>query len=153
MWGDLTINLLGFVIFIPIKSVIQAKKLLFMGNEFGQFLEWKYDYQLEWVNLEDDLNKKMQDFTSQLNAFYKEHNVLWQIDDNYDGIEIIDADNTDQTVLSFIRKNKDGDMLICVFNMEPVERKDFTIGVPVAGIYEGSLEYRNGRIWWCLERT
>ena len=55
---------------------------------------------------------------------------------SWDGLEIIDADNTDQSVLSFIRKNDKGDMLVCVFNMAPVERKDFTIGVPVAAIYE-----------------
>ena len=55
---------------------------------------------------------------------------------SYDGIEIIDADNRDQSVLSFIRKGKKGDMLVCVFNMAPVERPDFTIGLPVAGVYE-----------------
>ena len=107
-----------------------------MGSEFGQFLEWKYDQQLEWGNLEDDLNQKMQTFTSKLNQFYKDHKVLWQVDTSYDGIEIIDADNRDESVLSFIRKNKKGEMLICVFNMAPVERQGFTIGVPIAGLYE-----------------
>lgn len=58
------------------------------------------------------------------------------MDTSYDGLEIIDADNVDESVLSFIRKNEKGDLLVCVFNMVPVERKGFTIGVPVAGIYE-----------------
>ena len=75
-----------------------------MGSEFGQFLEWKFDYQLEWGNLEDEMNQKMQAFTSHMNAFYKDHKSLWQIDDSYDGIEIIDADNRAESVLSFIRK-------------------------------------------------
>lgn len=82
------------------------------------------------------MNAKMKYFTSQLNQFYKDHRCLWEIDTSYDGIEIIDADNRDQSVLSFIRKGKKDDMLVCVFNMAPVERKDFTIGLPVSGIYE-----------------
>ena len=112
-----------------------------MGSEFGQFLEWKYDHELEWDNLkeEDKLNLKMQGFTSHLNQFYKDNKALWQIDDSYEGLEIIDADNTAESVLSIIRKNGKGDMLVCVFNMTPVERKDFTIGVPLAGIYEEVL--------------
>ena len=107
-----------------------------MGSEWGQFLEWKCEESLEWRDLADDMNAKMQHFTSQLNQLYKEHRVLWENDLNWDGLEIIDADNIDQSVLSFIRKNDKGDMLVCVFNMVPVERKDFTIGVPVAAIYE-----------------
>ncbi|WP_019779618.1 alpha amylase C-terminal domain-containing protein, partial [Streptococcus sobrinus] len=53
-----------------------------------------------------------------------------------DGIEIIDADNTAESILSFVRRDKKGDLLVCVFNMAPVERQSFTIGVPVAGLYE-----------------
>ena len=87
-------------------------------------------------NLEDEMNAKMRRFTSQLNHFYKEHKELWEIDDSFDGLEIIDADNRDQSVLSMIRKNRKGDLLVCVFNMAPVERKDFTIGVPVSAVYE-----------------
>ncbi|SQG82859.1 glycogen branching enzyme [Streptococcus uberis] len=126
-------NLLAYQICHP------GKKLLFMGSEFGQFLEWKYDDQLVWENLDDDLNAKMLDFTSQLNAFYKENNMLWQNDMSYDGIEIIDADNKEESVLSFLRKNDKGEFLLCVFNMTPVERRDFTIGVPISGFYEEVL--------------
>lgn len=139
MWGDRynqfadLRNLLAYQICHP------GKKLLFMGSEFGQFLEWKYDDQLVWENLDDDLNAKMLDFTSQLNAFYKENNMLWQNDMSYDGIEIIDADNKEESVLSFLRKNDKGEFLLCVFNMTPVERRDFTIGVPKSGFYEEVL--------------
>ena len=61
-----------------------------MGSEFGQFLEWKSEEQLEWSNLEDPMNAKMKYFTSQLNQFYKDHRCLWEVDLSYDGIEIID---------------------------------------------------------------
>ena len=142
MWGDRYNQFAGLRNLYAYQLCHPGKKLLFMGSEFGQFLEWKHDYQLEWGNLEDEMNQKMQVFTSHMNAFYKDHKSLWQIDDSYDGIEIIDADNRAESVLSFIRKDDKGDkgdILVCVFNLTPVERKDFTIGLPVAGIYEEVL--------------
>lgn len=136
MWGDRYNQFAGLRNLYTYQICHPGKKLLFMGSEYGQFLEWKSEEQLEWSNLEDPMNAKMKYFTSQLNQFYKDHRCLWEIDTSYDGIEIIDADNRDQSVLSFIRKGKKGEMLVCIFNMVPVERKDFTIGLPVAGIYE-----------------
>ena len=142
MWGDRYNQFAGLRNLYAYQLCHPGKKLLFMGSEFGQFLEWKFDYQLEWGNLEDEMNQKMQAFTSHMNAFYKDHKSLWQIDDSYDGIEIIDADNRAESVLSFIRKDDKGDkgdFLVCVFNLAPVERQDFTIGLPVAGIYQEVL--------------
>lgn len=142
MWGDRYNQFAGLRNLYAYQLCHPGKKLLFMGSEFGQFLEWKFDYQLEWNNLEDEMNQKMQAFTSHMNGFYKDHKSLWQIDDSYDGIEIIDADNRAESVLSFIRKDDKGDkgdLLVCVFNLAPVERQDFTIGLPVAGIYQEVL--------------
>ena len=142
MWGDRYNQFAGLRNLYAYQLCHPGKKLLFMGSEFGQFLEWKFDYQLEWNNLEDEMNQKMQAFTSHMNGFYKDHKSLWQIDDSYDGIEIIDADNRAESVLSFIRKDDKGDkgdFLVCVFNLAPVERQDFTIGLPVAGIYQEVL--------------
>ena len=136
MWGDRYNQFAGLRNLLTYQICHPGKKLLFMGSEFGQFLEWKSEEQLEWGNLEDEMNAKMSRFTSQLNNFYKEHKELWEIDDSFDGLEIIDADNRDQSVLSMVRKNRKGDLLVCVFNMAPVERKDFTIGVPVSAVYE-----------------
>ena len=136
MWGDRYNQFAGLRNLLTYQICHPGKKLLFMGSEFGQFLEWKSEEQLEWGNLEDEMNAKMRRFTSKLNHFYKEHKALWEIDDSFDGLEIIDADNRDQSVLSMIRKNRKGDLLVCVFNMAPVERKDFTIGVPVSAVYE-----------------
>ena len=136
MWGDRYNQFAGLRNLLTYQICHPGKKLLFMGSEFGQFLEWKSEEQLEWGNLEDEMNAKMSRFTSQLNHFYKEHKELWEIYDSFDGLEIIDADNRDQSVLSMVRKNRKGDLLVCVFNMAPVERKDFTIGVPVSAVYE-----------------
>ena len=136
MWGDRYNQFAGLRNLYTYQICHPGKKLLFMGSEYGQFLEWKSEEQLEWSNLEDPMNAKMKYFTSQLNQFYKDHRCLWEVDLSYDGIEIIDADNRDQSVLSFIRKGKKDEMLVCVFNMAPVERHEFTIGLPVAGVYE-----------------
>ncbi|MEG0285246.1 MULTISPECIES: 1,4-alpha-glucan branching protein GlgB [Vagococcus] len=137
MWGDRykqfaqLRNLYTFLITHP------GKKLLFMGSEWGQFLEWKFNQPLEWIDLEDELNQKMQSFTSSLNDLYKNETSLWELEDSRETIEIIDADNRDDTVLSFIRKGKKKkDFLIVILNMTPVERKDFQIGVPYEGEYQ-----------------
>ncbi|MBV7390070.1 MULTISPECIES: 1,4-alpha-glucan branching protein GlgB [Enterococcus] len=137
MWGD------RYKQFAQLRNLFTyfmthpGKKLLFMGSEWGQFLEWKYDEGLEWVDLKDSLNHSMQFFTSQLNQFYKDNPALWELEESYDTIEIIDADNTNETVLSFIRKGKrKKDFLIVILNMTPVERQGFRIGVPYAGSYE-----------------
>ena len=111
MWGDRYNQFAGLRNLLTYQICHPGKKLLFMGSEFGQFLDWKSEEQLE-------------------------HKELWEIDDSFDGLEIIDADNRDQSVLSMVRKNRKGDLLVCVFNMAPVERKDFTIGVPVSAVYE-----------------
>lgn len=77
-----------------------------MGSEWGQFLEWKFDEGLEWRDLNDSMNHSMQHFTAELNDFYKNQTALWELEDSYDTIEIIDADNTGESILSFMRKGK-----------------------------------------------
>lgn len=139
MWGDRYHQFAGLRNLYAYQMFHPGKKLLFMGSEFGQFLEWKSEEQLEWQNLEDSLNHQMQYFTSQLNRFYKENRALWEIDDSYDGLRVIDADNTDETVLTIARQSRKGELLIGIFNMTPVERRDFTVGVPVPGRYEEVL--------------
>ena len=113
-----------------------GKKLNFMGNEFGQFLEWKYDEGLEWQSLEDEMNATHLDFTQALNIFYKEHRALWELDHDEEGIEILDADNAEESVLLFIRKGKKArDFLVICCNFTPIERHHVRIGVPYKGSY------------------
>ncbi|WP_086313621.1 1,4-alpha-glucan branching enzyme [Enterococcus sp. 7F3_DIV0205] len=140
MWGDRykqfaqLRNLYVYLITHP------GKKLLFMGSEWGQFLEWKSDQALEWVDLEDEMNGSMQHFTKRLNAFYQNEKSLWELDHTAETIEIIDADNSEQTVLSFIRKGKaKKDFLIVILNFSPIERQNFKVGVPFPGSYEEVL--------------
>ena len=114
-----------------------GKKLNFMGNEFGQFLEWKFHEELEWQSLEDEMNAMHLEFTKKLNEFYKESRALWEVDHHYSGIEILDADNNEESVLLFIRKGKKPrDFLIICCNFTPVERQNVRVGVPYKGNYE-----------------
>ncbi|HLR92802.1 MAG TPA: 1,4-alpha-glucan branching protein GlgB, partial [Atopostipes sp.] len=114
-----------------------GKKLNFMGNEFGQFLEWKFYEDLEWQSLDDEMNAAHLDFTKKLNHFYKENRALWECDHSPEGIEILDADNKEESVLFFMRKGtKPRDFLIICCNFTPVERQHVRVGVPYKGQYE-----------------
>jgi len=109
-------------------------------------LEWKFDHGLEWQDLSDDLNGKMQVFTQTLNQLYKEEGALWALDDQETSLEVIDADNLDETTLTFMRQGKTKkDFLIVVLNLTPVERHDFAIGVPYAGTYHELLNTEHER--------
>lgn len=134
MWGDRYQQFSGLRNLLTYQICHPGKKLLFMGQEFGQFLEWKYDWQLEW-SASDDMNDKMQTFATDLAHLYQKTPQLFELDHNDAGFEVIDADNTAESVLSFIRKDAAGQQVICIFNMAPIERRDFTIGVPLAGTY------------------
>ena len=117
-----------------------GKKLNFMGNEMAPFLEWRFYEELEWSSLDQEFNQKYQIFIKRLNHLYLDQKALNQIDDSREGTEIIDADNNNETVLSFIRKSeKERDFLVIICNFTPVERKHFRVGVPYEGIYEEML--------------
>jgi 1,4-alpha-glucan branching enzyme len=140
MWGDRYRQFAQLRTLYAYQMVHPGKKLLFMGSEWGQFLEWKYDHGLEWVDLNDPLNQKMQLFTKTLNEFYLANRALWEIDDQETTLEVIDADNTAETVLSFIRHGKrKKDFLVVAMNFTPVERRNFRIGVPYSGSYQEVL--------------
>lgn len=114
-----------------------GKKLNFMGNEIGQFLEWRFYEELEWSALNYEFNSEYQFFIKELNQLYLQQKALHELDHSWEGTEIIDADNHLETVLSFIRKSeKERDFLIIVCNFTPVERRNFRVGVPYEGIYE-----------------
>ena len=136
MWGDRYRQFAQLRTLYTFMMMHPGKKLLFMGGEWGQFLEWKFDHGLEWVDLQDEMNAKMQHFTSVLNHFYKEERPLWELGQQDATLEVIDADNHNDTVLSFIRHGKrKKDFLIVILNFTPVERRNFRIGVPYEGTY------------------
>ena len=112
-----------------------GKKLLFMGQEFGQMNEWNEDVSLEWDLLEYENHKKMQRYSKALNKLYLDYPALYKLDYNPDGFEWINCTAKDETIVVFLRKTeKEEDTLVVVCNFTPVvyERE---IGVPYKGTY------------------
>lgn len=140
MWGDRYNQFANLRNMFTFMYTHPGKKLLFMGGEYGQFLEWKYDHELEWGSLQDEANQGMLHFTKTLNQLYKDEPALWELEGTEETVEIIDADNLDESILTYIRKGKKkSDFLIVVLNLTPVERHDFNIGVPYSGTYQEIL--------------
>ena len=113
-----------------------GKKLLFMGQEFAQTIEWNYKTQLDWLALEEENHRKIHYFSEKLNKFYLENAPLWQNDDSWQGFSWISNDDYRQSVIAFRRFDDNGDEIIIVCNFVPVERRDYKIGVPYEGTYK-----------------
>ena len=114
-----------------------GKKLLFMGTEFGQFVEWREYEQLQWQVIDQyPAHKETLDFFKSLNKFYRSQPALWESDYDTSGFSWIDANNSDQSILSFIRHSKDHkETLVFICNFTPMVYHDYHIGVPKAGAY------------------
>jgi len=114
-----------------------GKKLMFMGCEFGQFIEWREYEELEWKLIDKfDMHRKTHNFFKDLNNFYKNNSELWELDYDGDGFQWIDADNNEQSIYIFIRKSKNVEKYkIFVCNFTPMVYYDFNIGVPEKGVY------------------
>ncbi|MDQ2085146.1 1,4-alpha-glucan branching protein GlgB [Herbivorax sp. ANBcel31] len=108
-----------------------GKKLLFMGCEFAQFIEWNYKQSLDWHLLDYDMHTKMQNYVRDLNALYKNEKALFEVDFHYEGFEWIDCNDNEHSIISFIRKGKDWrDSLVFLCNFTPTPHDDYRIGVP-----------------------
>ena len=112
-----------------------GKKMLFMGNEFGQEREWSHDSSLDWHLLDDPLHQGLQRWVADLNALYRENAALWN--DNPDGWAWI-SEHKDDCLLVYQRMNA-GKTLIIALNMTPVPRETYRIGVMEEGTYQERL--------------
>jgi 1,4-alpha-glucan branching enzyme len=112
-----------------------GKKLLFMGGEFGQLREWNHDRGLDWhltyLPRHDGLRRLVQ----HLNYVYRNEPALWNQDDTYEGFEWVDFHDSENSVVSFLRKSEEGEIVLFVVNATPVVRYNYRLGVPHAGFY------------------
>ena len=112
-----------------------GKKLLFMGGEFGQWNEWNHDTSLDWQLVSLPAHDGLRRLVQHLNYIYKSEPALWQLDDTYEGFDWIDLHDADNSVVSFLRKSREGDVVAFVVNATPMVRYDYRLGVPEAGFY------------------
>ena len=112
-----------------------GKKLLFMGCEFGQGDEWNHDKALDWYVLQYPLHAGVKKLVTDLNHLYRQESALHKFDFDPEGFEWIDCHDTDQSILSYLRK-ADNEAIIVILNFTPVIRENYRIGVPEKGSYE-----------------
>ena len=108
-----------------------GKKLLFMGQDFGQEREWSEARELDWFLLGEDLNRGMHDYVKELLKIYRKYPALYSIDNDWKGFEWVNADDADRSTYSFFRKDETGkNNILFVLNMTPMMREGYKVGVP-----------------------
>ena len=126
--------LFGYMFAVP------GKKLLFMGDEFGQGREWDHDGALEWHLLEDSNHSGLKRWVRDLNTLYRGVPALHELDTHPEGYAWVEPNDSEQSVLSFLRKgHSSGDTVVFVANFTPVPRHNYRVGVPMAGHWQEIL--------------
>jgi 1,4-alpha-glucan branching enzyme len=117
-----------------------GKKLLFMGSEIGQWTEWNHDAGLDWALLQYPFHQGLQRWVRDLNTLLRGEPALHELDDDPAGFSWIDCNDSQQSVLSYIRRGKNpGDVVVCIGNFTPVPRQNYRLGVPEMGYWEEVL--------------
>jgi 1,4-alpha-glucan branching enzyme len=109
-----------------------GKKLLFMGNEFGQWSEWNHDSSLEWHLLNEPFHAGLKRWVRDLNTLYRGHPLLHELDSSPAGFEWVDCKDSQRSIISFLRRGQNpNDQLLFVCNFTPVVRENYRVGVPL----------------------
>jgi 1,4-alpha-glucan branching enzyme len=110
-----------------------GKKLLFMGAEFGQWSEWNHEHSLDWHLLKEPMHGGLSRWTGDLNRVMREEKPLHELDFDPAGFAWIDATDSEQSVISFMRRSSSGELIVAVFNFTPVPRHNYQVGAPLPG--------------------
>ena len=128
--GDEWRQLAGVRSFMVYMLTHPGKKLTFMGAELGQWHEWDFAGQLDWYLLENDANRRMQDFFRAVNRYYLTNPALWRIDFDWAGFEWLVADDNEDNTVVFVRRDGAGEELLVAVNFSPNGYRDYRFGVP-----------------------
>ena len=139
MPGDYNQKFAGLRTFMGYMMTHPGKKLLFMGCEFGQFIEWDYHKQLDWMLLDYESHRKTKDYIRALNHYYLAHPALWQVEDNWDGFRWLNADDNTRSVITYYRADEKGKKSLVLCNFAASRWEDYRMGVPEAGTYRVAL--------------
>lgn len=121
--------------FLTYMMTLPGKKLMFMGQEYGQFREWDYKNQLEWFMLDFEMHRKLRDFTAAINHLYLSVPALYEIDDSWAGFEWISADDSSRCTIAYTRRDTSGGAVHVIINFAGVSWPDYKIRVPRPGVY------------------
>ena len=139
MPGDYNQKFAGLRTFMGYMMTHPGKKLLFMGCEFGQFIEWDYHKQLDWMLLDYESHRKTKDYIRALNHYYLAHPALWQVEDNWDGFRWLNADDNTRSVITYYRADEKGKKSLVLCNFAASRWEDYRMGAPEAGTYRVAL--------------
>ena len=122
-----------------------GKKLLFMGQDFGQFHEWDEKVALDWYLTTEPFHADLQNYVKGLLTLYHKYPALYRLDEEYDGFQWINANDGDRSIFSFIRRDETQKKnLLFICNFTPVDRDDYRVGVPKRGTYTLLLDQEHG---------
>lgn len=122
-----------------------GKKLLFMGQDFGQWHEWDEKVSLDWYLTDEDSHRRLQEYVRDLLHIYKKYPSLFRLDNEWDGFQWVNANDGDRSIFSFIRRDETRKKnLLFIINFTPVERPDYRVGVPRRGKYHLILDQAHG---------